>query len=62
MTRTNSSTARSRRIAQAGLWTALTIALLAGTASTTAGVLVAASPTQASVQDGDPLGNGWGGR
>lgn len=62
MTRTISSTARSRRIAQAGLWTALSIALLAGTASTTAGVLVAASPEQASVQGEETLGNGWGGR
>jgi hypothetical protein len=63
MTRTNSSVAGTMRIAQAGLWaTAVTIALLAGTAASTAtGALAAAVVAPASSQGGQTLGNGWGG-
>jgi len=65
MTRTNSSTTRKSRGTRAAAVTALAVALLAGTASSTAGLLLAASPAQGSVQDSaqgsGPDGNGWGG-
>jgi hypothetical protein len=62
MTRTNFSVADTMRIARAGLWTtAMTIALLAGTASSTAGALAAAVAAPAPSQSGQTLGNGWGG-
>jgi hypothetical protein len=62
MTHTNFSVAGIMRIARASLWTtAVTIVLLAGTASSTAGALAAAVAAPAPLQGGQTLGNGWGG-